>query len=136
MGGIVKEMQGRVASSVTFPPGYYTQWGGEFENQERAMARLSVIVPISIGLIFVLLFHAFGSLKHTALILVNVPLALIGGILALYLTVIHLNVSAAIGFIALFGQAVLKGVVMGSYFNGLPPSGTEAHPPADVHSRW
>jgi cobalt-zinc-cadmium resistance protein CzcA len=127
MGGIVKEMQQRVASSVTFPPGYYTQWGGEFENQQRAMARLAVIVPISIGLIFVLLFHAFGSLKHTALILVNVPLALIGGILALFLTGIHLNVSAAIGFIALFGQAVLNGVVMVSYFNQLRRTGIGAH---------
>jgi len=83
------------------------------------MARLSLIVPISILLIFVLLFNAFGSVKHSALILLNVPFALIGGILALYLTGIHLSVSAAIGFIALFGQAVLNGVVMISYFNQL-----------------
>jgi cobalt-zinc-cadmium resistance protein CzcA len=123
MGGVVSDMQKRVAANVHLPTGYYTAWGGEFENQERAMARLSLIVPISVFLIFVLLFHAFGSVKHAALILMNVPFALIGGILALYLTGIHLSVSAAIGFIALFGQAVLNGVVMVSYFNQLRRTG-------------
>ena len=123
MGGIVNDMQRRVQASVHLPAGYLTAWGGEFENQQRAMARLSLIVPISVLLIFVLLFHAFGSVKHAALILVNVPFALIGGILALYLTGIHLSVSAAIGFIALFGQAVLNGVVMVSCFNQLRRSG-------------
>src|SRR5262247_1123064 len=102
-------------------------WGGEFENQQRAMARLAVIVPLSILLIFVLLFNAFGSFKESALIVLNVPLALIGGILALYGTGIHLSVSAAIGFIALFGQAVLNGVVMVSYFNQLRRAGASAH---------
>src|SRR5207247_4626611 len=86
----------------------------------------AVIVPVSVFLIFVLLFHAFGSLKNAAVILANIPLAAVGGIIALYLTGIHLSVSAAIGFIALFGQAVLNGVVMVSYFaqlrgQGLPP---------------
>ena len=119
MGSIVDEMQSRVRASVKLPPGYYVRWGGEFENQQRAMARLSLIVPISVLLIFVLLFNAFGSVKHAALILLNVPFALIGGIVALYATGIHLSVSAAIGFIALFGQAVLNGVVMISYFNQL-----------------
>jgi heavy metal efflux system protein len=127
MGSIVAEMQQRVREGVRLPPGYYTAWGGEFENQQRAMARLSLIVPISVFLIFVLLFNAFGAVKHAALILVNVPFALIGGILALYLTGIHLSVSAAIGFIALFGQAVLNGVVMVSYFNQLRRSGIGAH---------
>ena len=127
MGGIVNEMQERVKAGVHFPAGYFTAWGGEFENQQRAMARLSLIVPISVLLIFVLLFHAFGSVKHAALILVNVPFALIGGILALYLTGIHLSVSAAIGFIALFGQAVLNGVVMVSYFNQLRRTGVGAY---------
>jgi cobalt-zinc-cadmium resistance protein CzcA len=94
-------------------------WGGEFENQQRAMKRLAMVVPVSIFLIFVLLFDAFKSVKSAALILLNVPFALIGGILALLLTGIPLSVSAAIGFIALFGQAVLNGVVMVSYFNQL-----------------
>jgi len=102
-------------------------FGGEFENQQRAMARLRMIVPISILLIFVLLFNAFGAVKPAALILVNVPFALIGGIFALFLTGIHLSVSAAIGFIALFGQAVLNGVVMVSYFNQLRRSGVGAY---------
>jgi cobalt-zinc-cadmium resistance protein CzcA len=127
MGGVVKDMQQHVQSSVQFPPGYYTTWGGEFENQQRAMTRLSVIVPLSILLIFVVLFNAFGTVKDAALILLNVPFALIGGILALYLTGIHLSVSAAIGFIALFGQAVLNGVVMVSYFNQLRRTGVSAH---------
>jgi cobalt-zinc-cadmium resistance protein CzcA len=127
MGGVVADMQQRVAASVHLPAGYYTIWGGEFENQQRAMSRLAVIVPLSILLIFVLLFNAFGSFKEAALIVLNVPLALIGGILALYLTGIHLSVSAAIGFIALFGQAVLNGVVMVSYFNQLRRTGVSAH---------
>jgi heavy metal efflux system protein len=127
MGSVVKDMQEQVAATVHLPTGYYVRWGGEFENQQRAMARLSVIVPISILLIFVLLFNAFGSVKHAALILLNVPFALIGGILALYATGIHLSVSAAIGFIALFGQAVLNGVVMVSYFNQLRRTGIGAH---------
>ena len=126
MGSLVREMQARVRADVRMPAGYYVRWGGEFENQERAMARLSVIVPISILLIFILLFNAFGSVKHAVLILLNVPFALIGGILALYLTGIHLSVSAAIGFIALFGQAVLNGVVMVSYFNQLRRTGIGA----------
>jgi cobalt-zinc-cadmium resistance protein CzcA len=127
MGGVVREMQQRVQAAVHLPSGYYTMWGGEFENQQRAMARLSVIVPFSILLIFVVLFNAFGTVKDAALILLNVPFALIGGILALYLTGIHLSVSAAIGFIALFGQAVLNGVVMVSYFNQLRRTGVSAH---------
>jgi cobalt-zinc-cadmium resistance protein CzcA len=126
MGGVVNEMQQRVAG-LRLPTGYFVTWGGEFENQQRAMARLRLIVPISVMLIFILLFNAFGAVKHAALILVNVPLALIGGILALYLTGIHLSVSAAIGFIALFGQAVLNGVVMVSYFNQLRRTGVGAY---------
>jgi heavy metal efflux system protein len=127
MGGIVSDMQQRVKANVKFPAGYFTAWGGEFENQQRAMARLSLIVPISVLLIFVLLFNAFGSVRHAALILANVPFALVGGILALYVTGIHLSVSAAIGFIALFGQAVLNGVVMVSYFNQLRRTGVGAY---------
>src|SRR5215813_12607823 len=123
MGSLVEEMQQRVQASVSLPPGYFVAWGGEFENQQRAMARLRIIVPVSVLLIFVLLFNAFNSVRSAMLILVNVPFALIGGIVALLLTGMHLSVSAAIGFIALFGQAVLNGVVMVSYFNQLRDTG-------------
>jgi cobalt-zinc-cadmium resistance protein CzcA len=123
MGGIVQDMRDHVAKGVTFPPGYYVTFGGEFENQQRAMTRLAVIVPVSVLLIFILLFNAFGSVKNAGIILANIPLASIGGIVALYLTGIHLSVSAAIGFIALFGQAVLNGVVMVSHFADLRAQG-------------
>ncbi|NBX54293.1 MAG: efflux RND transporter permease subunit [Betaproteobacteria bacterium] len=112
MGSVVADMKARVAKNVQIPETYTVSWSGEFENQERAMKRLSVVVPISLLLIFVLLFNAFGSIKTAALILINVPLALIGGIVALWIFSIPLSVSAAIGFIALSGQAVLNGVVL------------------------
>ena len=123
MGSVVAEMQQRVKTDVLLPPGYLITWGGEFENQQRAMKRLALIVPLSVFLIFVLLFDAFKSVKSAVLILLNVPFALIGGIFALLLTGIPLSVSAAIGFIALFGQAVLNGVVMVSYFNQMLDEG-------------
>jgi heavy metal efflux system protein len=126
MGSVVADMQAAVAKNVVLSPGCSISWGGEFENQERAMKRLAVIVPISIFLIFVLLFDAFKTVKGAALILLNVPFALIGGILALLITGIPLSVSAAIGFIALFGQAVLNGVVMVSYFNQLRENGASS----------
>lgn len=117
MGSVVADMQARVAANVVLPTGYSVIWSGEFENQQRAMARLSWVVPLSILLIFFLLFNAFGSVASAALIIINIPLAMIGGIVALYITDIALSVSAAIGFIALFGQAVLNGVVIVSDFN-------------------
>jgi cobalt-zinc-cadmium resistance protein CzcA len=123
MGSVVKDMQTRVADNVKMPSGYTVGWSGEFENQERAMQRLSVVVPISLLLIFVLLFDAFKSVKMAALILINVPLALIGGFVALWIFSIPLSVSAAIGFIALSGQAVLNGVVMLSVFQQLQEAG-------------
>ncbi len=123
MGSVVKDMQERVKASVALAPGSFVVWGGEFENQQRAMARLTVIVPLSVFLIFVLLFDAFHSVRNAALILLNVPFALIGGIFALLVTGIPLSVSAAIGFIALFGAAVLNGVVMVSYINQLRDQG-------------
>lgn len=123
MGSVVKDMKARVDANVKVPANYVVNWSGEFENQERAMQRLSVVVPISLLLIFVLLFDAFGSFKKAALILVNVPLALIGGFIALWLFDIPLSVSAAIGFIALSGQAVLNGVVMLSVFQQLRNAG-------------
>ena len=119
MGSVVKDMQARVAKDVPLGEGEEVTWSGEFENQERAMKRLAWIVPLSIALIFLLLFDAFSSVKSATLIIANIPFAMVGGILALWITHIPLSVSAAIGFIALFGQAVLNGVVMVSYFNQL-----------------
>jgi cobalt-zinc-cadmium resistance protein CzcA len=123
MGSVVADMKERVAKAVKLPPGYSVTWSGEFENQERAMARLAIIVPVSVLLIFILLFDAFGSIRSALLILLNIPFALIGGIFALLITGIPLSVSAAIGFIALFGQAVLNGVVMVAHFNQLRDAG-------------
>ena len=123
MGSVVADMKQRVNANVKIPANYSVNWSGEFENQERAMQRLSVVVPISLLLIFVLLFDAFSSLKSAVLILLNVPLALIGGFVALWVFDIPLSVSAAIGFIALSGQAVLNGVVMLSVFQQLRNAG-------------
>ena len=123
MGSVVADMKERVARNVKIPTSYQVTWSGEFENQERAMQRLSIVTPISLLLIFVLLFDAFKSIKTAALILVNVPLALIGGFLALWVLDIPLSVSAAIGFIALSGQAVLNGVVMLSVYQQLQAGG-------------
>src|SRR5256886_2025236 len=123
MGSVVADMQQQV-KSVALPEGYYVTWSGEFENQQRAMKRLAFIVPVSVFLIFVLLFDAFKSARRSLLVLLNVPFALIGGILGLLSSGIPLSVSAAIGFIALFGQAVLNGVVMVSHFNQLRDNGS------------
>jgi cobalt-zinc-cadmium resistance protein CzcA len=123
MGSVVADMKAAVADQIKIPPGYRVEWSGEFENQERAMGRLAWVVPLSILLIFLLLVDAFSSLKNATLIIINIPFALIGGIFALLATGIPLSVSAAIGFIALFGQAVLNGVVMVTYFNQLRNAG-------------
>ncbi len=123
MGSIVADMKSVVDRKITIPRNYAVTWSGEFENQERAMQRLAVVVPISLLLIFVLLFDAFASFKTAGLILLNVPLALIGGFVALWIFSIPLSVSAAIGFIALSGQAVLNGVVMLSVFQQLRNAG-------------
>ncbi len=122
MGGVVADMRQRLRR-VPLPRGYRVSWSGEFENQQRAMKRLAVVVPVSVFLIFVLLFDAFKTVRSAMIILLNVPLGLIGGVLALLLLRIPLSVSAAVGFIALFGQAVLNGVVMVTYFNQLRAGG-------------
>lgn len=122
MGSVVKDMQAKVGL-MKMPSGYTVTWSGEFENQQRAMKRLGLVVPVSVFLIFILLFNTFRSVKSAMLILLNVPFAIIGGICALWVFGIPLSVSAAIGFIALFGQAVLNGVVMLSYFNQLVEAG-------------
>ncbi|PTA72896.1 MULTISPECIES: CusA/CzcA family heavy metal efflux RND transporter [unclassified Stenotrophomonas] len=125
MGSVVADMRKRVDANVPLAEGYRLEWSGEFENQQRAMKRLGWVIPLSVLLIFVLLFDAFKDISSAALILANVPLAMIGGILALWLTGIPLSVSAAIGFIALFGQAVLNGVVMLSRFAQLREQGMD-----------
>ena len=112
LGGFVKEAQGAVARAVQLPAGFALTWGGEFENQQRAMRRLAIVIPLSVLLIFLLLLKAFGHLRASLLILANIPFALIGGVAALFLTGTNLSVSAAVGFIALIGQAVLNGVLL------------------------
>ncbi|MGZ5008982.1 MAG: efflux RND transporter permease subunit, partial [Methylobacter sp.] len=122
-GSFVAEAQQKVNEQVVLEPGYRIVWSGQFENQQRAMKRLSFIVPISLVLIFILLFWAFQSLKNASLIVMNVPFAMIGGLVALLLTGIHLSVSAAVGFIALFGIAVQNGVILLTQINHLRREG-------------
>lgn len=123
MGGFVADAQKAVASQVKLPSGYYVTWGGQFANQQRANARLMMVVPVTIGLIGLLLYLNFGSFGNASLIILNLPFALIGGIWALYLRGMHMSVSASVGFIALFGVAVLNGVVMVTCFNQLRQEG-------------
>ena len=125
MGSFVAEAQQKIASGVRLPAGYFLKWGGQFENQQRAMKRLMIIVPITIALIYLLLFSSFNSLKQAGLIIMNVPFALIGGILGLAISRQYLSVPASVGFIALFGVAVLNGVVLVSYINSLRQEGME-----------
>ena len=122
---IVKEAQSKIQREVHLPSGYHLVWGGSFENMERAMARLKIIVPITIGLIFALLYASFNSLRYAALIILNLPFALIGGIVALWLTGEYLSVPASVGFINLFGVAVLNGIVLVSYINQLRAEGLQ-----------
>jgi cobalt-zinc-cadmium resistance protein CzcA len=112
LGSFVQEARDRVNQSVTLPPGYEMKWGGEFENQQRAMDRLKLVIPLSLLITFLLLFSAFQSMFDAAVILTMVPFALIGGVVALAVAHMPLSVSAAVGFIALLGQAVLNGVLV------------------------
>ncbi len=123
MGGLVAELQQRIEREVDLPPGYSVVFGGQFENQQRAQARLMIVVPLSLALIFLLLYFAFRSAGQALLIMLNVPLALIGGIAALYFSGQYLSVPGSIGFIALFGIAVLNGVVMVNAINVLREGG-------------
>ena len=117
--GFVDDAKAAVAREVKLPDGYQLTWGGQFENQQRAAARLAVVVPIALALIFFLLFSTFGSLRQALLVLSNVPFAMVGGIFGLLVSGEYLSVPASVGFIALLGIAVLNGVVMVSYFNQL-----------------
>jgi cobalt-zinc-cadmium resistance protein CzcA len=121
--GFVDEAQKTVAEQVKLPTGYRVEFGGEFENQQRASSRLLTVIPVSLGLIFLLLFSTFGSVRQAVLILSNIPLAMIGGIFALWYSGEYLSVPASVGFIALLGIAVLNGVMMVSYFNQLRATG-------------
>jgi cobalt-zinc-cadmium resistance protein CzcA len=125
MGSVVEDIRRRIEAEVDLPAGYFVEYGGQFENQQRAMARLYVVVPVTLGLIFFMLFSTYGSLRYAALIFLNVPFAVIGGIVALFVSGMYLSVPAAVGFIAVFGVAVLNGVVLVSYINQLRARGME-----------
>lgn len=121
--GFVKDANAVIAKEVKLPTGYWVEWGGAFENQQRAMAKLALIVPVTILFIFILLYTAFNSIKYAALIIANVPFATIGGLLALALSGQYLSVPSAIGFIAVFGVAMLNGIVLVSFLNELREQG-------------
>lgn len=123
LGGYVAELQSKVQKNVPLPSGYYIEWGGQFHNMERAMKHLMIIVPITIGAIFFLLFILFNSVRFAALIITVLPFASIGGVLGLYITGEYLSVPASVGFIALWGIAVLNGVVLVSYIRKLREEG-------------
>jgi len=123
LGGFVAELQAATASMVKLPEGYYLEWGGQFQNMERAMGHLKIIVPITIAAIFFLLFLLFNSLRFATLIITVLPFASIGGIIGLFVTGEYLSVPASVGFIALWGMAVLNGVVLVSYIRTLRESG-------------
>lgn len=133
--GFVEEAKAAIAKQVPLPAGYRMQWGGQFENQQRAAARLALVVPVALALIFVVLFMTFGSARQALLILGNVPFALIGGVIALWLSGEYLSVPASVGFIALLGIAVLNGLVLVTCFNQLHDQGLHIN---DVvrHGAW
>lgn len=121
--GFVDEAKQAVQTKVELPTGYLVQWGGQFENQQRAAARLAIVVPVSLLLIFLLLFTTFGSVRQATLVFSNIPLAMIGGVFALWISGEYMSVPASIGFIALLGIAVPNSVVLLSYFNQLRATG-------------
>ena len=123
IGTYVAEAKEAIRNRVRLPPGYFTSWGGQFENQQRAMAKLAIVGPIAVGLILLLLFVAFRSIRLAMLVIFNLPFALIGGVFALYLSRLYLSVPASVGFIVLFGVAVLNGVVLVSHIVQLRQQG-------------
>lgn len=127
MGGLVAELDRRIQQEIDLPPGYTIVFGGQFENQQRAQARLMIVVPLSLLLIFLLLYFAFHSVGQAALIMLNVPMALIGGVLALFASSQYLSVPSSVGFIALFGVAVLNGVVLVDAINRHLADGGDAN---------
>jgi cobalt-zinc-cadmium resistance protein CzcA len=125
IGSFVSEAKEKIKKKVNLPAGYYSTWGGQFENQQRAMAKLLIILPVSILIIFSLLFLTFKSFRLALLVIFNLPFALIGGVIALYISGLYLSVPASVGFIVLFGVAVLNGVVIVSYISQLRQDGME-----------
>ena len=121
--GFVAEVRAAIEREVQLPAGYHISYGGQFENEQRAAKRLSLVVPVSIVLIFIMLFSTFRSMRQAGLIILNIPFAMIGGVLSLFASGLYLSVPASVGFITLFGVAVLNGVVMVTYFNQLRASG-------------
>jgi len=127
IGGFVHESQAVVAEQVKFPPGYFITWGGQFENEQQAVRRLLIAIPISLLLVFVLIYACFSSLRNTLTIIFNIPIALVGSTLFLLISGFPLSVPAIVGFIAVFGIAVQNGMVMVSYINKLRSRGMELH---------
>jgi heavy metal efflux system protein len=125
LGGFVQEVRARVAESITLPTGVFLEWGGQYENQQRALGRLALVLPAVVLIIFLLLFLSFGSVTQAGLVLLNVPFALVGGVAALWLRGLNLSLSASVGFIALFGIAVLNGVVLVEHINALREKGRD-----------
>jgi heavy metal efflux system protein len=121
--GFVTEAKALVTKNLPLPTGYRISWGGQFENQQRAAARLTIVVPVALVMIFIILFATFRSVKESLLILSNIPFALVGGIVGLWVTGEYVSVPASVGFIALLGIAVLNGVMLVSYFNQLHDEG-------------
>ena len=125
LGSFVEEVRAKVAAQITLPTGVFLEWGGQYENQQRALGRLVLVVPAALALIYLLLFLSFNSVTQAGLVLLNVPFALVGGVAALWLRDLNLNLSASIGFIALFGIAVLNGVVLVEHLNHLRDQGRD-----------
>jgi cobalt-zinc-cadmium resistance protein CzcA len=123
LGGFVAAVREQIGDRVKLPPGYFLVYSGQFENQARAMKRLGAIVPLVLLMIAALLYASFGNARHALLVMLNVPFALVGGVAALWVRGLHLNLSASVGFIALFGVAVLNGVVLLTYINQLRQRG-------------
>jgi heavy metal efflux system protein len=127
LGSFVAEVRAKVAQQLALPPGYFVEYGGQFENQERATRRLMLVVPAVLGIILVLLYVMFASITQSLLVILNVPFALVGGVFALWIRQMNLNLSVSVGFIALFGVAVLNGVVLVSSINQLRDQGMPIH---------
>src|SRR5262245_16691511 len=125
LGSAVAEAQAKVEQNVKLPAGYHVEWSGEFGELKEAEARLAYIVPLSLLLIFLLLYGAFNSLRDSVLVLASIPFALIGGVLALFVRGINFSVSAAVGFVSLFGVAVMAGIILLSFYNQLRARGVD-----------
>jgi cobalt-zinc-cadmium resistance protein CzcA len=125
IGSFVQEAQDSIDEKVTLPTGYSLQWGGQFENMQRAINRLKIVVPLTLLLIFIFLFSTFNSASQGILVFTGVPLAITGGVLALYFRGIHFSISAGVGFIALFGVSVLNGIIIVSQINKLSQEGSK-----------